>query len=398
MWRTNYCSCFVLFVPILSAVMRTKQKLQPRGRVSHSDLHRLSPGEHRKGRGAVSNPTGRFETQSRESFDDGWENERDALDEASLINWHREAARTIITKNASPDISFDRSINPYRGCEHGCVYCFARPSHAYLGHSAGVDFERQLYFKHNAVDLLRKELSARSYKAKPIALGVNTDCYQPEERRLRLTRELLKTLSDFNHPVVILTKSALIRRDIDILSDMAERQLVSVGVSVTSLKPDLCRKMEPRAASAPLRIKTIRDLSAAGIPVTIMTAPIIPCLNDMELEHLLLAGRKAGARSARYVLLRLPYELKDIFHEWLTVHYPDRTTRVINALREMRGGKDYDADWHTRQRGEGIYADLIAERFQKAVSRLGYTQSAAPLRSDLFRPPAKDDSQFAFEF
>tara|TARA_B100000678_G_scaffold180116_1_gene150272 strand:- start:4004 stop:5140 length:1137 start_codon:yes stop_codon:yes gene_type:complete len=378
--------------------MTSIQKLPRHGRIDASHLSALSPAEHRKGRGAVSNPAGRFETTQTADFDDGWETDADRIGDASLISWHREMARSIITRNQSPDISFDRSINPYRGCEHGCIYCFARPSHAYLGHSAGVDFERQLYFKENAVAVLKKELSARSYEPRPIALGVNTDAYQPEERRLKLTREILKVLSEHNHPVTLITKSGLIQRDIDLLAPMAEKQLARVALSVTTLSNDLSRTMEPRAASPKRRLETIRALSDAGIPVTIMTAPIIPGLNDAELESLLEAGRDAGAQHAGYVLLRLPYDLKDIFQEWLVRHFPDRATRVINTLRSMRGGLDYDANWQTRQRGEGPFAKLISTRFHKAVNRLGYDQSRRPFRVDLFKKPEPDNRQPSFDF
>ena len=378
--------------------MKAKQKLPETGRVDRRLLDTLSPGDPRRGRGAVSNPAGRFEAITHESFDDGWETHVDFLSEASETSWHSETARSIITRNKSPDIAFDRSINPYRGCEHGCVYCFARPSHAYLGHSPGVDFERLLYFKSNAVALLRRELSTRSYTPRPIALGINTDAYQPEEKRLRLTREILKVLDEFNHPVTILTKSGLIRRDIDILSNMARRGLVHTGISMTTLKSDLSIRLEPRAAAPSLRLKTISALSEAGIPVIQMTAPIIPCLNDTEIEALLEAGANAGARSARYVLLRLPYELKDIFQEWLKAHFPDRAARVINTLREMRGGRDYDAEWHKRQTGEGAVADLIATRFRKALKRAGMDGPHPPLRTDLFCVPQKESSQLSFGF
>lgn len=378
--------------------MRTEQKLPRRGRVEASDLSSLSPGATRKGRGAVSNPAGRFEAQSRDRFDDGWETEFNPLEEASSVSWHREFAKTIITRNQSPDIPFDRSINPYRGCEHGCIYCFARPTHSYLGHSPGVDFERQLYFKENAIGLLKKELAARKYEPRVLALGVNTDAYQPEERRLRLTRALLQVLSDHNHPVTMITKSGLIRRDTDLIAPMAEKQIARVAISLTTLDTELARAMEPRAASPDLRLKTISELSQAGIPVTVMTAPIIPCLNDMEIENLLSAAHDAGARHAGYVLLRLPHELKDIFHEWLMARFPDRARKVINTLREMRGGLDYDADWQTRRKGEGTLAQLISKRFHKAVSRLGYDQSKHPLRTDLFRKPASDSHQTSFDF
>lgn len=378
--------------------MRTDQKLPKKGRVDTTSLSALTPGNARKGRGAVSNPVGRFENQSRDRFDDGWGTEFHPLEEANKIVWHRDFAKTIITRNQSPDIPFDRSINPYRGCEHGCIYCFARPTHSYLGHSAGVDFERQLYFKENAISLLKKELAAKKYEARVVALGVNTDAWQPEEKRLRLTRSLLQILSDHNHPVTMITKSGLIRRDIDLIAPMAEKEIARVAISLTTLDPALDRNMEPRAASPDLRLKTITALASAGIPVTVMIAPIIPCLNDAELENLLAAARDAGASHAGYVLLRLPHELKDIFHEWLMARYPDRAKRVINTLREMRGGFDYDADWQTRRKGEGTLARLIETRFHKAVVRLGYDQTKRPLRYDLFRKPEPENRQTSFDF
>ncbi len=373
------------------------QKLPKSGRVTRVDMQKLAPEQARKGLGAVSNPAGRFETYQTDPFDDGWFRDEDDLAPSIDLNWHREMARTIITRNQSPDISFDRSINPYRGCEHGCVYCFARPSHAYLGHSAGRDFERELYFKSNAVELLRKELSSRKYEPAPLALGVNTDAYQPEERRLRLTRALLEVLSEFNHPVTIITKSGLIRRDIDLLAPMAEKGLARVALSVTTLDKELARKMEPRAASPSLRLKTIKALSDAGIPVAVMHAPLIPCLNEAEIEAILEAAREEGALNAGFVLLRLPYELKDIFHEWLISHFPDRATRIINTLRAMRGGLDYDADWFKRGRGSGEQARLISMRFHKAAHRLGYNLTRSHLRTDLFRPPPKPGNQMAFD-
>lgn len=377
--------------------MAQEQKLPRYGRVDRKALTQLSPEIPQKGLGAVSNPAGRFEKLETTGFDDGWDPNESGLASSFEINWHREIARTIITKNQSPDISFDRSINPYRGCEHGCVYCFARPSHSYLGHSAGRDFERELYFKANAVELLRKELSARKYTPAPLALGVNTDAYQPEERRLRLTRSLLTVLAEFNHPVTLITKSGLIRRDIDLLAPMAEKGLARVGISLTTLQKDLARKMEPRAAGPSLRLDTIRALSEAGIPVTVSLAPIIPCLNETEIEKILSAAKEAGAISASYVLLRLPYDLKDIFHEWLMAHFPDRAGRVINTLRAMRGGLDYDADWFRRGRGEGEMARMIANRFHRAVHRLGFDQSRRPLRCDLFRKPEGNSEQMTFD-
>ena len=377
--------------------MSKLQKIPVSGRLAKADLVGLSPELPHKGLGAVSNPTGRFETQKTEVFYDDWYKDEDELTPDVSLNWHREFARTIITRNQSPDISFDRSINPYRGCEHGCIYCFARPSHNYLGHSAGRDFERELYFKTNAVDLLRKELSSKNYAAAPIALGVNTDAYQPHERRLRLTRALLEVLAEHNHPVTIITKSGLVRRDIDLLAPMAEKGLTRVAISLTTLQPELARIMEPRAASPSLRLKTVEALTRAGIPVTIMTAPIIPCINESEIESLLEAGRRAGATHAGYVLLRLPYDLKDIFHEWLVTHFPDRALRVINTLRSMRGGLDYDADWFQRGRGQGPLARLIGSRFHKALARFEYDRTRTKLRTDLFRKPDKPSSQMALD-
>ncbi len=377
--------------------MSKPQKLPPKGRLIADDLRTLSPENAYKGLGAVSNPAGRFEKQETQAFDDGWYRDEDALAPDLTLNWHREFARTIITRNQSPDISFDRSINPYRGCEHGCIYCFARPSHSYLGHSAGRDFKRELYFKTNAVELLRKELAAKNYEPAPMALGVNTDAYQPHERRLRLTRSLLEVLAEHNHPVSMITKSGLIRRDIDLLAPMAEKNLTQVAVSLTTLKPDLARIMEPRAASPSLRLKTITALADAGIPVTVMTAPIIPCINEAEIETLLQAAKDAGASRAGYVLLRLPYDLKDIFHEWLVTHFPDRALRVINTLRSMRGGLDYDADWSQRRSGDGTMARMIGSRFHKAAARIGFQQTRSRLRTDLFSKPSRDSSQMSLD-
>lgn len=377
--------------------MGHSQKLPRHGRIDDQDMAKLDAHEARRGIGAVSNPAGRFEAQIYNDFDDGWWGYDD--DEVNPLKpaWHREIARTLIQRNQSPDISFDRSINPYRGCEHGCIYCFARPSHAYLGHSAGQDFERELYFKANAVELLRRELSARSYTVQPIALGVNTDAYQPEERRLRITRSLLETLAEYRHPVTMITKSGLIMRDIDILGSMAEKGLARVAVSLTTLDRHLCRVMEPRAASPARRLATIRALTEAGIPVTVMTAPIIPALNEPEMEDMLEEARDAGASCAGYVLLRLPYELKDIFQEWLVSQFPDRAKRVINVLRSMRGGLDYDSNWQTRGRGDGPHARLIATRFHKACARLGLSIRRTQLRCDLFRKPGQDRNQMSFE-
>ena len=365
--------------------MTADQKLPSRGRVTRLDLEAAAERFEHRGRGAVSNPTGRYEAARREAFDDGWDGPEAPPDRLST-SLTRETARTVITYNRSPDIAFDRSINPYRGCEHGCVYCFARPSHAYQGLSPGLDFESRLFFKPNGPELLRRELSKPGYVPRVIALGVNTDAYQPVEKQLGLTRALLSVLAEFNHPVTLLTKSALIQRDLDLIAEMASKGLARAGVSLTTLDPALARRMEPRAASPRLRLQTVEALSQAGIPVTVMTAPIIPALNDREIEHLLEAAKGAGAKSAGYVLLRLPLEIKDLFHEWLSAHVPDRAARIVNLLREMRGGKDYDPRWFERGRGRGAYADLVARRFSRKAAELGLDAPRPDLRTDLFRP------------
>jgi len=376
--------------------MRTGQKLSPRGRVSLIDTKAVAERFDHRGRGAVSNQTGRFERETRFAFDDGWNTiEGDAVRLDTLVM--PETARTIITFNRSPDISFDRTVNPYRGCEHGCIYCFARPTHAYQGLSAGLDFESRLFYKTNAVDLLKQALSKPGYLCRPIALGMNTDAYQPVERTYTVTRQVLEVLSAYNHPVTLLTKSALIQRDIDLLAPMAAKGLVRAGVSITTLNRDLSRKMEPRAATPQRRLETIFALSQAGIPVTVMTAPIIPGLNDHEIEALIEGAAARGATSAGYVLLRLPYEIKDLFHEWLVQHVPDRAAKVINTLRSMRGGKDYDAQWGERMRGGGPVAELISKRFKRAVRLFGLNNERPPLRTDLFAPPACAGDQMKFD-
>ena len=376
--------------------MRTGQKLSPKGRVGRAAVAEVQERFHHRGRGAVSNQTGRFEAETHEPLDDGWGTIEEAEPrlETTLT---KETPRTIITFNKSPDIHFDRSINPYRGCEHGCVYCFARPTHAYHGLSAGLDFESKLFYKPDGPDLLLKELSRPGYVPRPIALGVNTDAYQPVEREQKLTRRFLQILSDHNHPVSLLTKSALIQRDLDLIAPMAEKQLCRVGVSITTLDPKLARAMEPRAAAPHKRYETVRVLSDAGVPVTVMAAPIIPTLNEAELERLLETAKEHGAIGAGYVLLRLPHELKDLFHEWLTQHYPDRAARVINLLREMRGGKDYDSEWFARGAGRGAHAKLIANRFVRTARRLGLAPQRTPLRTDLFQPPVLRGDQYRMD-
>lgn len=349
--------------------------------------------ERRRGRGARSNATGRFERDCVEATDDGWESLADL--EAFKTDVREDATRSIIARNDSPDISFDRSINPYRGCEHGCVYCYARPSHCYLGHSAGLDFETILYAKTNAAALLRAELSAPRYTPQTIALGANTDPYQPIERERRITREILEVLAETKHPVGIVTKSALVARDIDILAPMAAEGLAKVAISITTLDRHVARTMEPRAATPARRLDAIRQLTAAGIPVTVMVAPIIPGLNDHEIEAILTQARDAGARDAGYVMLRLPLEIKDLFREWLAEEFPDRAKRVIGLLQSMHGGKDYVAEFGHRQRGSGPYADQIAARFALARRRLGLESERLKLRTDLFVRPASRGQQLA---
>jgi DNA repair photolyase len=348
----------------------------------------------RRGRGSRSNRAGRFESERREAADDGWASLADL--DVFKTEVRDEHAKSIISSNDSPDISFDQSINPYRGCEHGCIYCFARPTHCFLGHSAGLDFETKLYAKVNAADLLERELANPRYVPKFIALGAVTDPYQPIERTRGITRAVLEVLDRTNHPVGIVTKSALVVRDLDILSRMASRGLVKVAISVTTLDGVLARKMEPRAATPPKRLDAIRSLTQAGVPVAVMVAPIIPALNDSEIESILGAAREAGATEAGYVLLRLPLELKDLFREWLQSDFPDRAARVINILRSMHGGKDYTPQWRVRQRGKGPYAAQIGLRFRLAVNRLGMNERNCRLRMDLFQRPVAKGGQLSF--
>lgn len=376
--------------------MRTGQKLKKSGRVTLLDTHGVSERFEHRGRGAISNQTGRYERETRHAFDDGWDTIEDDADRLDTEVFD-EVARTIITYNNSPDISFDRTVNPYRGCEHGCIYCFARPTHSWSGLSAGLDFESKLFRKTNAPELLLSELSKPGYVVRSIALGMNTDAYQPIEREQRLTRQLLEILAAHDHPVSLLTKSALIQRDIDILAPMAAKGLTRVGVSITTLDRQLSRKMEPRAATPERRLQTVKALSDAGIPVAVMTAPIIPGINDHEIEALIQAAADHGARGVGYVVLRLPFEIKDLFHEWLAQHAPDRAARVINTLRDMRGGKDYDARWFERGTGKGPVANLIRQRFIKAASRLALNQPRESLRTDLFKPPGRNTSQLSLD-
>ncbi len=327
----------------------------------------------RKGRGAVSNLQGRYEVNGREDFDDGWVHDEDEEGGATAFRTRvtDEYAKTILSRNASPDIPFNVSLNPYRGCEHGCIYCFARPTHSYLGLSPGLDFETRLFAKVNAPELLRRELARPSYVAESIALGVNTDAYQPCERQLGLTRRILEVLNECEHPVGLITKSSLIERDIDIIGAMAARRQAMASITITTLDPEISRTLEPRAAAPARRLRTIRRLTDAGIPVSVSVAPIIPFVTEPELEKVLEAAHDAGAIGAHYVVLRLPWEVNPLFQEWLQAHFPDRAQRVMNRVREMRGGKDYDSDFSKRMHGEGVWADLIRQRFTKTVDRLG---------------------------
>lgn len=352
-----------------------------------------------KGRGALSRPEGRFESRRLENFDDGWAPPAEGDGERGPpTTVTAEPARSIISRNRSPDIPFAQSINPYRGCEHGCIYCFARPSHAYLNLSPGIDFETRLFYKADAAGLLDQELRKPGYCCEPITLGANTDPYQPVERRLRVTRSLLEVMQRFSQPVTIITKSALVTRDIDILADMAQNDLVNVMVSVTTLDNDLKRKLEPRTPNGMVRLKTVQTLAEAQIPVGVLVAPIIPMINDAELEGIVEHAAKAGARAAGYVLLRLPYEVKDLFREWLQTHVPLRAEHVMSVIRQSRGGKDYDARFGVRMRGQGEFAELIAQRFQLACKRNGLLHGRRlTLSTQGFRvPPA--DGQIGFEF
>jgi len=325
-----------------------------------------------KGRGAVSNLQGRFEVNAREAYDDGWERE-----EEEAAPWKTqvtdELCKSILSRNASPDLPFSVSLNPYRGCEHGCIYCFARPTHSYLGLSPGMDFESKIFAKVNAPEVLRRELAKAGYEPQSIALGVNTDAYQPCERELKLTRRVLEVLQECQHPVGLITKSSLIERDIDILSAMAAKNQAGVAITLTTLDPAISRTLEPRAAAPARRLRTIRTLTDAGIPVAVSIAPIIPFITEPDIEKILEAVKEAGAVSAHYTVLRLPWEVAPLFHQWLEAHFPERAQRVMNRIREMRGGKDYDSNFATRMKGEGVWAELIRQRMKIASERLGLT-------------------------
>ena len=347
----------------------------------------------RRGRAAGINPSGRFEALRRDVFVDGWDTIEDLPPFKTEVQ--TEKPRTIITRNESPDISFDRSINPYRGCEHGCVYCFARPTHGYMGLSAGIDFESKLFAKPDAAKLLERELAKDGYQPKTIAIGTNTDPYQPIEKRYGIMRQILEVLEAHNHPVGIVTKSALVTRDIDILSRMAEKGLAKVALSVTTLDRRLARTMEPRAATPTRRLEAMKALSEAGIPVSVMVAPVIPGLTDHEVERILDSAHSVGAREAGYIILRLPLEVSPIFKDWLLRHYPDSYRHVLSLVRSMRDGKDYDSTWGARMKGAGPYAWQIGRRFQITARRLGLNQSKRVLRTDLFKPPARAGEQLS---
>jgi DNA repair photolyase len=388
-WLIIVCSIFVYIYGEHSMSLNSRACNEDLARQDLARQARLATplaAANRGGRGAVTNTSGRFEPLARERFDDGWD-EPDELPpfrtETTL-----ERAVTIITRNQSPDIPFDRSINPYRGCEHGCSYCYARPSHAYLGLSPGLDFESRLFAKPNAAELLARELADPKYAPREIALGANTDPYQPIERQHRITRQVLEVLARAGHPVTIVTKSALVTRDIDILAPMAAQGLARVALSITTLDGTLARRMEPRAPTPRRRLEAVRALAAAGIPVSVLMAPIIPAINDHEIESLLEAAREAGAGDAGYVLLRLPHELRELFREWLLTHYPGKLRHVMSLVQSTRGGRDYVANFGERQRGSGYFAELIAKRFRLACTRLGLGRRATGrLRTDLFRRP-----------
>ncbi|HVJ33147.1 MAG TPA: PA0069 family radical SAM protein [Terriglobia bacterium] len=352
------------------------------------------PARARKGRGAVSNHAGRFEPGERPLEDDGWLLQDEENDQPPLrTTVSLDTSKSIISRNDSPDVPFYQSINPYRGCEHGCIYCFARPTHAYLGHSPGLDFESRLYYKPNAAKLLEKELRRPAYRPQLIALGTNTDPYQPIERRYRIMRSILQVMSDFQHPIGITTKSANILRDLDLLTSLARRRLVHVAISVTTLNGDLARSMEPRASAPHRRIAAIKELTGAGVPVSISVAPIIPGLTDPEIETIIAAGIKAGARGVNWILLRLPLEIKGLFEEWLQAHAPDRASHVLNLMRECHGGQIYSSTFGSRMRGQGPYAEMIKQRVEQAAKRHGVGDRDWRLDLSRFRAPAGTATQ-----
>jgi len=348
----------------------------------------------RRGRGSTENPDGRFESTKRDPIFDGW-TDPEIAGQPLKTTVTLENPKSIISRNTSPDLPFDRSINAYRGCEHGCIYCFARPTHSYMNLSPGLDFESRLFAKPNAAELLAKEISKPSYRCRPIALGTNTDPYQPIEREYAITREIIEVLSDARHPFTITTKSDLVLRDLDLLAPLARENLVSVGISVTTLDRSLARAMEPRASTPAKRLSAIQELASAGIPTLVQIAPIIPGLNDPELEQIMEAAHQRGALSAIYLLLRLPHEVSALFQQWLLENYPDRASRVMKLVRSTRGGKDYDAEFGTRMIGKGPYAALINHRFNLACRQLGFRRRKYDLATDLFKRPTAPTNQMS---
>ncbi len=348
----------------------------------------------KRGRGATLNPAGRFEEKDVLKTDDGWEIDPDS-DQTLKTSVIFEQAKTAISRNHSPDLPFDRSVNPYRGCEHGCIYCFARPSHSYMNLSAGLDFESKLFAKPNIAKLLEAEISRKGYHCRPLALGTNTDPYQPIERKHGLTRQIVELLCRTNHPFTITTKSDLVLRDLDLLAPQAQKGLVAVGISLTSLENDLSRKMEPRASAPHKRLCAIQKLSEAGIPVVVQIAPVIPAINDMHLEKILKAAAEAGASGATYLLVRLPYEVSDLFKAWLEEHFPDRASKVMNCIRSMRKGRENDPNFGSRMRGSGPYADLIENRFSLACKKYNFSKRKYDLPVTFFTPPSPPSDQLS---
>lgn len=359
----------------------------------HDTSNTVGP-ERCKGRGASSNPPGRFEPEARVPEDDGWPGDAEPLPPLRT-EVRVERPRKVLTRNTSPDISFDRSINPYRGCEHGCIYCYARPTHGFLGLSAGLDFETKLIARPDAPEVLAKELSAKGYTPAPVAIGTSTDAYQPVERDHKIMRRVLEVLSAFRHPLTITTKGTLIERDLDILGEMARARLAQVTLSMTTLDAGLARALEPRVPTPARRLRAIERLAAAGVPVRVGVSPVIPGLTDPEIEAILTAARDAGASAATWVMLRLPHEVAPLFRDWLADHAPERAAKVMTRLREMHGGKDYAADWGRRMRGTGLHASLIAQRFGLATRRLGLDAPLTPLRRDLFHVPPRPGDQLS---
>jgi DNA repair photolyase len=351
-----------------------------------------------KNRGAISNPEGRFENQRREIFYDGWEGQEEETLPTLETTLIPELAKSIISRNDSPDIGFEQSINPYRGCEHGCIYCYARPSHAYMNLSPGLDFETKIFYKVDAAQLLEKAINKKGYICKPIVIGANTDPYQPAESNLKVTRSLLEVALKYQHPVSIITKSSLVGRDADLFFALAQKNLVRVAITLTTLKVDLKKILEPRASAPQGRLRVMRKLSELGVLITVMAAPMIPMINDMELEHILESARNAGAKTAGYTFIRLPYEVKDLFKEWLREHYPDRAEHVMSLIRQMRGGKEYDATFGSRMRGEGEFANLLEIRFKVACNRFNLNKQASTrLNTQLFQPDPTHQQQLKLE-